>query len=99
MRIEAMAVQDRIKLTVEEFDRLVDLPENADRLFEYIGGEAIEVPSNPKVSEIAATIITAINVHLDQQRIDGHVTGEAGGYKISRERYPPDVASISASRQ
>jgi Uma2 family endonuclease len=94
-----MAVQDRPKITVEEFDRLVDLPENADRLFEYIGGEAIEVPSNPRVSEIAATIITAINVHLDQQGIDGHVTGEAGGYKISGERYAPDVAYISAARQ
>src|SRR5258708_32620432 len=94
-----MAVQERTRLTVEEFDRLADLPENADRLFEYIGGEAVEVPSNPRVSEIAATIIIAIGVHLEQKGIDGHVTGEAGGYVVSGEKYAPDVAYISAKRQ
>jgi len=32
-----MAVQSK-RYTVEEFDHFVDLPENADKLFEYIGG-------------------------------------------------------------
>jgi len=94
-----MAVQDKIRLTVEEFDRLVDLPENADRLFEYIGGEAVEVPSNPRVSEIASILNFYISLHLEQKGIEGHVTGEAGGYIVSGEKYAPDVAYVSAARQ
>ncbi len=94
-----MAVQDRAKLSAEEFDRLVDLPENADRLLEYIGGEVFDVPSNAYVSEIAATIISYLKPYLRDHGIKGHVTGEAGGYKVSGERYAPDVAYISAARQ
>ncbi|MBK8031699.1 MAG: hypothetical protein IPK17_19865 [Chloroflexi bacterium] len=42
-----MAVVVRnLRMTVEDFDQFVDLPENADKLFEFIGGEAVEVPSN-----------------------------------------------------
>ena len=52
-----MAVQREKQYTVEEFDDFVNLPENAERLFEFIGGEIVEVPSNPYSSEIAATII------------------------------------------
>ncbi len=33
-----MVVQTR-PISVEEFDDFVDLPQNADRLFEYIGGQ------------------------------------------------------------
>ena len=94
-----MAVQDRTKLTVEAFDKLAELPENAERLFEYIGGEAFEVPSNPYVSEIASTISFFLKLHLRERGIKGHITGEAGGYMVSGERYAPDVAFISAARQ
>src|SRR5258706_7946792 len=94
-----MAAQDGTRLTVEEFDRLVDLPENADRLFEYIGGEAVEVPSNPWVSEIASLLNFYITLHLEQKGLEGHVTGEAGDYTVSGEKYAPDVAYLSAARQ
>jgi hypothetical protein len=41
-----MAVVERnLRMTVEEFDQFVDLPENADKLFEYFGGEIVEVLS------------------------------------------------------
>jgi Uma2 family endonuclease len=92
-----VAVQAR--LTVEAFERMVDLPENMDRLFEYIGGEAFEVPSNPRVSEISATLIFYLKLHLRDKGIKGHVTGEAGGYKVFGDRYAPDVAYISFARQ
>ena len=87
------------RLTVEEFDRFAALPENADKLFEYIGGEVVEVPSNPYVSEIAYNIGFAIKLYLRERGIAGHVTGEAGGYMVSGERYAPDVAFISKARQ
>src|SRR5712691_7246710 len=94
-----MAIQDRTKLTVEEFDRLADLPENADLLLEYIRGEVFEVPSNAYVSEIGFTVGFYLKLHLHERGIKGHITGEAGGYKVSGERYAPDVAYISAARQ
>jgi len=86
------------QVTVEEFDRLVELPENADKLFEYIGGEISEVPSNPLNSEIASRISAEIVFFIKGKNL-GHVTGEAGGYIVSGERYAPDVAFISKKRQ
>ena len=40
-----MAMQTT-KVDASEFERFATLPENADRLFELIGGEIIEVVSN-----------------------------------------------------
>jgi len=85
-------------MTVEEFERWVDLPENADRLFEYIGGEIAEVPSNPYVSEVAYNIGFAIKLYLRERKMAGHVTGEAGGYMVSGERYAPDVAYLAQEK-
>lgn len=86
-------------ITVEQFDEFIKLPENADKLFEFIGGEIFEVPSNPLSSEIAITISFFIKLFLRQNNIKGHVTGEAGGYMVSGERYAPDVAYISSEKQ
>ncbi len=91
-----MAIQTY--LTVAEFDRLTELPENADRLLEYIGGEVVEVPSNAYGSEIAGIIFGELYIFLKGRNL-GHLTGEAGGYKVSGERYAPDVAYISKERQ
>lgn len=43
-----MVVQEKL-LTVQEFDEFVMRPENADRLFEYIGGKIVVVfaPGSP----------------------------------------------------
>ena len=92
-----MSIPERT-YTVAEFDEFVQLPENDDKLFEYIGGEIFEVPSNPFVSKIAGLILTYINLYLFKNDI-GHATGEAGGYEISGERYAPDVAFISYDKQ
>lgn len=89
---------DKKLVTAAEFDEFVTLPENDDRLFELIGGEIIEVPSNPYSSKIAARIILFIGMYLLKNDI-GHLTGEAGGYMVSGERYAPDVAFISKVRQ
>jgi Uma2 family endonuclease len=84
--------------SVAEFDEFVQLPENENKLFEFIGGEIFEVPSNPYVSKIAITIAAYIRMYTLQQDI-GHVTGEAGGYIVSGERYAPDVAFIRYEKQ
>ncbi len=94
-----MAVPEKSRVTVEEFEKFVNLPENAGGLFEYIGGEIVEVPSNAYASEIGYNIGFPIKLFLREHNIAGHVTGEAGGYMVFGERYAPDVAYISSERQ
>ncbi|MCC7451806.1 MAG: Uma2 family endonuclease [Anaerolineae bacterium] len=92
-----MTVQPRL-YTAEEFERFVALPENADKTFELIGGEIVEVPSNPYSSKIAMRFGRHIGNFVDEHDL-GHVTGADGGYKVSGERYAPDVGFIAKSRQ
>ena len=92
-----MAVQKKIYNT-EAFEQFIDLPENADRLFEFIGGDVVEVPSNPYSSSIGGWFLTFINLFLLKNPI-GHTTGEAGLYSVFGERYAPDVGYISKAHQ
>ncbi len=92
-----MVVQTK-RYTVEEFDQWVMLPENADKLFEYIGGEIVEVVSNQYPSQIAVRISGFIFMYLLQHNI-GYLSGADGGYQVAGERYMPDVGFISKARQ
>lgn len=92
-----MAVQSW-HMTADEFDRFVEQPENADRLFEFVGGEVIAVPSNPYSSHIATRIIRRLAAFVEDHDL-GYVTTESGGYMVSGERHAPDVAFISKIRQ
>lgn len=92
-----MTIRDNIS-TIDDFEVFTNLPENADKLFELIGGEIYEVPSNPYVSKLAARLIVLIGIYL-MENDSGHLTGEAGGYMVSGERYAPDVAFISYEKQ
>src|SRR5215475_10822900 len=91
-------VTQKKPVTAEEFEQFVDLPENDDRYFELIGGEIVELPSNPYSSKIAMVIGAALIIYLKSNDI-GYVTGEGGGFKVGNERYAPDVAFISKKRQ
>jgi Uma2 family endonuclease len=82
----------------DDFDRFALLPENRDRLFEFIAGEIVEVVSNPLSSNIAAIMSAFISIFVIQHNL-GHVTGADGGYMLGRERYIPDVGFISYKRQ
>ncbi len=90
-------VQTR-RLTVEEFERLAEQPENADKRLEYIGGDVIEVVSNNYSSEIAMLIGARLLVFVREKNL-GRVTGADGGYVVSGGRYIPDVAFISKEKQ
>lgn len=93
-----MVLQKIKRYSVAEFEAFVNRPENAERLFEYIAGEIVEVPSNPYSSQVASLIAFFIHLFLRENKLGGHVTGEAGGYKIQDERYAPDVAYIAAGK-
>jgi Uma2 family endonuclease len=86
------------KVSSEEFDEFVMLPENRDRLFELIGGEIVEVVSNGKSSRMGMKVGTRIDSFVEQRDL-GYVTGADGGYIVSGEKYIPDVAFVSKRRQ
>ena len=92
-------VLEKKRITVEEFDEFVNLSENADKLFEFIGGEIFEVPSNPYSSAISINVAFYLKSYLMQNNLEGYITGEQGGYMVSGERYAPDVAFISWESQ
>ncbi len=89
-----MAVQTR-HYTVEEFDQMVMLPENADRRLEYIGGEIVEMVSNNYSSEVAARILYWITHYVIQNNL-GRVTGAGGGDAIEVPRTAMNEPAMSA---
>jgi Uma2 family endonuclease len=78
-----------------------DLDNLPDGRIEVWGGELHEMPaSGGQHSKIAADILTLINVFNRELKL-GIVTGEGGGYVLSRDPLVlliPDVAFVSASK-
>ena len=93
-----MAVQRQV-ITVEDFDTYIQRDDLGDRIVEFVGGEIVEVPSNPYASEIAQLIGFFIRLFIRENKIEGHVTTADGGFMVAGERYAPDVAYISRARQ
>jgi Uma2 family endonuclease len=89
-----MVIQTK-RYTVEEFEAFLDAN---DGKYELVGGEIVELPSNPYSSKISIRIASRLLQFVDEHDL-GHVTGEQGGYQVSGERYAPDVAYISKERQ
>lgn len=94
-----MIYSEKARVSIAEFEAMVNDPANGDRKFELIGGEIIEVPSNAYSSFIAINIATALRHYVRANHIQGYVTGEQGGYMVYGERYAPDVAYIAKARQ
>jgi Uma2 family endonuclease len=92
-----MVIADRT-FTEAEFEQFVLQPEHGDTLFELIDGKAYPVVSNNRSSRIAAFILTSINSFVIANQL-GYVTGADGGYVVSGQRYIPDVAFMSKTRQ
>jgi Uma2 family endonuclease len=92
-----MVLETKI-LTAEEFDRIALLPENANKLLEFIGGRIVEVVSNSYSSILAARILIKLGIFTDGKDL-GYFTTSDGGYMVNGERYIPDVAFISKIKQ
>lgn len=92
-----MLVQ-RTDVSVEEFDRIVALPENAERLLELIDGEISEVVSNGKSSALGSRLTILVGGFVLFNRL-GFTTGADGGYQIGNQRYIPDFAFVSNKKQ
>ena len=92
-----MAIQTQ-HMTVEEFERFSELPENAPRRLELIEGKVVEVVSNSYSSLVAGNILFSIKLHLRDSGLQGYVTGADGGYKVAGEDYMPDVGFVARGR-
>lgn len=86
------------KMTVEEFDQFVLLPENADRHFEYVGGEIVEVTSYDLSSEVGARLAAYLGMFIVQRKL-GRIKGADGGYMIAGERYSPDFGFTAQAKK
>ena len=93
-----MAVNEATLFGDDEFEAFIRLPENADRRFEFIDGEIVEVPSNPFSSQIAILIAAALLAFVRPRGL-GHVMGEGVGYIVAGRKLSPDVAFVAAARQ
>lgn len=92
-----MAVQKNT-YTLEDYYAFIALPENTDRIFEFIDGEFVEKMPSFTPSRLAGLIITFLNLYLFKNPI-GHITAPDGGYRMPNgDVLIPDVAFISNER-
>lgn len=80
----------RQQMTVEAFDSWV---KGQDRDYEYIREEVVEAVSNNYSSQVGM-----LAIYVAQNQL-GHVTGADGGYQVISERYIPDAAFVSRTKQ
>ncbi len=85
-------------MTFDKFMAFALLPENADRNFEFTGGEMFEAVSNNSASEIAGVFIGELYTFVRARKL-GRVTVPDGGYTIMGEQYIRDCAFVSYQRQ
>jgi len=89
-----MTVPIQTRFTAAEFDRIAALPENADRLLEFIDGEIIEkpMPAGPESSSINGTLFSFVGVYVRMNRL-GKVMDAQGGFYVGIHRFIPDEHS------
>ncbi|HUN07723.1 MAG TPA: Uma2 family endonuclease [Aggregatilineales bacterium] len=82
--------------TVEDFERMLALPENQDRLLELIDGEIVEKMPTRQHGVYAGLFVTFINIYLFENPI-GRVAVEARHRPVgdSRNDRLPDVSFVS----
>lgn len=89
---------ESVQITLAEYEALIALPENTNKVFEWVDGEIAEKTPSFVPSKIAGWVLTFINIHLIKNPI-GYVTGEQGGYRLSEDTLLiPDVGYISKAR-
>lgn len=88
-----MTVDHKIT-TVEEFERLAQLPENDKRSLELLDGEIVEVPTNRFAAWIAFEIAHLLRLFISQTGRDRawFITTGDGGYDMAGSVLAPDVA-------
>jgi Uma2 family endonuclease len=89
-----MVAPEKKKLyTMDEFLEFAARPENADREFEFIDGEIIEVmPSRTYNSGFALRIAARVEIFCDENQLPCYMSGADGAYRILDNILVPDFA-------
>jgi Uma2 family endonuclease len=90
-----MSTETTTKMTAEEFGDWVHRPENADKWFELVRGEVIELPPPQKRHGFVSSNLCRILGNHTFQRGKGYVTGNDSGVILERDPDTvrgPDVA-------
>ncbi len=88
-----MVARERLVTTMDEFKTFVALPENADRLFEFVNGEIIEVsPGRTRYSEFGHLIAFAVRLFCQENALPCHTSGGDGAFLIGTHVIAPDFA-------
>ena len=93
-----MAVRDLTLLTAADFDNFI-ADHVGDEIYEFVDGQLLQVPGNPWVSSIAATLIFYVMLHMRQFEIAGRVSAEAGGFMVNGQRFAPDLAYVGPDKR
>jgi Uma2 family endonuclease len=94
-----MSAQQERLYTVEEFERLLEQPENRERLLELINGEIVEKMPTERHGEVVALIIAALIAFVHPRKL-GRVGVEVR-HRIPRDQHNsrlPDASFISGKR-
>jgi Uma2 family endonuclease len=80
-------------VTIEEFVAFVHQPENADKMFELVNGDMIEVsPARTYYSGIGAVLIAVVYSFCKQHNLPCYISGADGAYRIGDHVIAPDFA-------
>lgn len=80
-------------MTAEEFVHFTELPENADRIFELISGEMVEVsPARTSNSHLHSMIAGLVLIHCRANNLPCYMTSGDGTYDIAGNVVAPDFS-------
>jgi Uma2 family endonuclease len=83
----------KTRVTFEEFEQFVLLPENADRHFELIDGEIIELaPERTKNSRLGLVLSGKVYQFCEEHKRSFDASGATGAYKVQGHTLAPDFA-------
>jgi len=84
---------EKTSVSLEEFARWAELPENADRAYELIHGEVIEVtPARTSHSLLEHLLAVAVHVYCRQHDLPCYTSGGDAAYAILGNVLAPDFA-------
>lgn len=80
-------------MTIDEFSTFVHLPENAERTFELIQGEIVEVsPGRTSNSELRDILAFEVRLFCREHDLPCHTSGGDGAFDIQGHVVAPDFA-------
>jgi hypothetical protein len=87
MLLQEAPVKDRL-MSVDEFEHLLALPENQDRLLELIHGKIVEKTPTEEHGVVAVNLVTSLSVFVRRDKL-GRVGVEV------RQRLPQDTLNFA----